>query len=178
MSTAVDMPRFVRAKEMEALPPPNLARGPIAWVRENLFSGTLNTILTLVVLYLLYIIVPPLIKFLFIDAVWTGTDRDACRADTGGSEVGACWAFIWDKLNYFIYGSYTISRALAGQHLLRSARPRRGLAALAEGAAARSRRGVLLLALPDPLLRPADRRQRGSRRPASGSASPIFAALC
>ena len=29
------------------LPPPNLARGPIAWVRENLFSGPVNTILTL-----------------------------------------------------------------------------------------------------------------------------------
>ncbi|MCD6070063.1 MAG: amino acid transporter permease, partial [Microvirga sp.] len=110
MSTAVDMPRFVRARQVEALPPPNLARGPIAWVRENLFSGPFNTILTLVVFYLLYVSVPPLMKFLFIDAVWTGTDRAACRADSGGSESGACWAFIWDKINYFIYGSYTISQ--------------------------------------------------------------------
>jgi len=109
MSTAVDMPRFVRAKQVEALPPPNLARGPIAWIRENLFSGPFNTLLTLVVLYLLYVSVPPMVKFLFIDAVWTGTDRAACRADTGGSESGACWAFIWDKINYFIYGSYTVS---------------------------------------------------------------------
>ena len=95
MSTAVDMPNFVRARQVEALPPPNLARGPIAWVRENLFSGPFNTILTLVVFYLLYVSVPPLMKFLFIDAVWVGSDRAACRADTGGSESGACWAFIW-----------------------------------------------------------------------------------
>jgi general L-amino acid transport system permease protein len=109
MSTTVDMPRFVRAKQVEALPPPNLARGPIAWIRENLFSGPFNTILTLVVLYLLYVAVPPLVKFLFIDAVWTGTDRAACRADMGGSEAGACWAFIHSKLSYFTYGSYPIS---------------------------------------------------------------------
>ena len=109
MSTAVDMPHFVRAKQVEALPPPNLARGPIAWIRKNLFSGLFNTLLTLVVIYLLYVSVPPLLRFLIIDAVWTGTDRAACRADTGGSESGACWAFIWDKINYFIYGSYTIS---------------------------------------------------------------------
>ncbi len=107
MSTAVDTPRFIRSEKLEALPPPNLARGPIAWVRENLFSGVFNTILTLVVLYLLYIAVPPILRFLFIDAVWIGTDRAACRADMGGNERGACWAFIWSKLTYFIYGSYT-----------------------------------------------------------------------
>ena len=106
MSTVADTSHFVQAKQVEALPPPNLARGPIAWVRENLFSGPFNTLLTLVVLYLLYVIVPPLVEFLFIDAVWTGTGRDACRAETAGHEVGACWAFIWDKINFFTYGSY------------------------------------------------------------------------
>jgi general L-amino acid transport system permease protein len=108
MSTTVDIPRFVQAKQVDALPPPNLARGPIAWVRENLFSGPFNTLLTLVVFYLLYVSVPPLVKFLFIDAVWTGTDRAACRADMGGSETGACWAFIHEKLGYFTYGSYPL----------------------------------------------------------------------
>jgi general L-amino acid transport system permease protein len=106
MSTAVHIPRFVRASSVEALPPPNLARGPIAWIRSNLFSGPFNTILTLVVLYLLYVSVPPLVDFLFVNAVWTGTDRAACRADTTGREVGACWAFIWDKIQYFTYGSF------------------------------------------------------------------------
>jgi general L-amino acid transport system permease protein len=60
----------------------------------------------LVVAYLLYVSVPPILKFLFIDAVWTGTDRAACRAETAGHEIGACWAFIRDKMDYFIYGSY------------------------------------------------------------------------
>jgi general L-amino acid transport system permease protein len=106
VSAAVDMSRFVRSEKVEALPPPNLARGPIAWVRENLFSGPFNTVLTLVVLYLLYVIIPPVVNFMFVNAVWTGTDRDACRAETAGHPVGACWAFVIDKINYFVYGSY------------------------------------------------------------------------
>jgi general L-amino acid transport system permease protein len=106
MNTAVDILRFVRSEKMEALPPPKLVRGPIAWVRENLFSGPFNTLLTIAVLYLLYVLIPPIVRFMFTNAVWTGTDRDACREDTVGHPVGACWAFIIDKINYFVYGSY------------------------------------------------------------------------
>ena len=106
MTAATDTLRFVRAQQVDAAPPPNLVRGPLAWVRANLFSGPLNTILTLVALFLIYVIVPPIIKFFFIDAVWTGTNRDACRPEVVGRPVGACWAYIIDKINYFIYGSY------------------------------------------------------------------------
>jgi general L-amino acid transport system permease protein len=109
MNTAVDTFRFVRSDKVEAAPPPNLARGPIAWIRENLFSSPLNAALTLAVAYLLYVVVPPVLDFMFVDAVWTGSDRDACRADTTGREVGACWAFVIDKINYFVYGSYPAS---------------------------------------------------------------------
>jgi general L-amino acid transport system permease protein len=108
MPATIDTPIFIQTQSHEALPPPNLARGPLAWVRENLFSSIPNTILTLVVLYLLYVVLPPLAKFLFIDAVWTGADRDACRPETVGHPVGACWAFVGDKINYFIYGSYPV----------------------------------------------------------------------
>jgi general L-amino acid transport system permease protein len=101
---------FVRTAQVEAEPPPRLVPGPIAWVRENLFSGPVNTILTLLALYLLWILVPPIAKFLVVDAVWTGTDRSACRADVIGRPVGACWAYVIDKINYFIYGSYPIDQ--------------------------------------------------------------------
>ena len=100
MTAAVEIPHFVRSEQVQPLPPPNLARGPIAWVRQNLFSGPFNTVLTLVVAYLLYVSVPPILKFLFIDAVWTGTDRAACRAETAGQVFGACWAFIRDMMYY------------------------------------------------------------------------------
>ncbi len=159
----------------DALPPPNLARGPIAWVRENLFSSIPNTILTLVVLYLLYVIVPPLAKFLFIDAVWTGADRDACRPEVVGHPVGACWAFVADKINYFIYGSYPVSERWRVEHLVRAPGHRRRLAPVAEGAAQGPRRGLLLHRLPDRGLHPARRERAGSAssrfRPPSGAAS-------
>ena len=101
---------YVQPTSSEPLPPPSLVRGPIAWMRQNLFSSIPNTILTLIVLYLLYVVVPPLIRFLITDAVWTGVDRDACREDVIKRPVGACWAFVADRINYFVYGSYPASQ--------------------------------------------------------------------
>jgi general L-amino acid transport system permease protein len=109
MNTAVDTLRFVSTEKAPALPPPNLARGPVAWVRENLFNGPLNTILTLFAFFLLYRYLPPIVQFLFTDAVWTGADRAACREDMIGRPVGACWAFVNERLSYFTYGSYPVA---------------------------------------------------------------------
>ena len=82
--------------------------GAIGWLRANLFSSPLNIALTLSDALLIDWIVPPLIKFLFIDAVWSGTDREACLPTAERPEVGACWAFVRDRFAYFIYGSYPI----------------------------------------------------------------------
>jgi general L-amino acid transport system permease protein len=108
MKAASDTTRFIRVEPIESLPPPTLVPGPVAWVRENLFSGPVNTLLTILVVYLLYVSVPPIIEFFFIDAVWSGEDRDACRAETAGREIGACWAYVINKINYFVYGSYPV----------------------------------------------------------------------
>ena len=101
-----DTLNFVRGQGIESQPPPRLVSGPLAWIRNNLVSSPLNAVLTLLALLLVYLIGPPLLKFLVLDAVWTGDSRDACRAEVVGRPVGACWAFIWDKINYFTYGSY------------------------------------------------------------------------
>ena len=52
--------------------------------------------------------IPELVKFLLIDAVWTGADRDACREVVQHREIGACWPFVWERWSYFVYGSYPI----------------------------------------------------------------------
>ena len=101
---------YVQARQSEPLPPPMLVRGPIAWARQNLFSSIPNTILTLVVFYLLYLIVPPTIRFMLVDAVWSGADRAACREDMIGRPVGACWAFVADRISYFTYGAYPVGQ--------------------------------------------------------------------
>ncbi len=111
MAAAADAPlHFVRTESLESMPPPRLMRGPVAWIRENLFSGPFNTALTLFSLYIIYLIGPPLLNFLILDAVWTGENRDACRSETAGHAVGACWAFVKQRFGYFVYGSYPVDQ--------------------------------------------------------------------
>ncbi|MFJ5369485.1 ABC transporter permease subunit [Bosea sp. CER48] len=100
---------FVRKETLQQEPAPLSVAGPLAWIRAHLFSSPLNTILTLLCLYLVVDATPGLIRFYFLDAVWTGTSRDACLADKVGRPVGACWAYIADRLQYFIYGSYPVA---------------------------------------------------------------------
>jgi general L-amino acid transport system permease protein len=100
---------YVQSAPLPAQAAPMSTRGPMHWIKENLFASPLNSILTLLAAYLIFVTVPPLIKFYLIDAVWTGQNRDACLAQNVGRPVGACWAFIADRFQYFIYGSYTLS---------------------------------------------------------------------
>jgi general L-amino acid transport system permease protein len=100
---------FVRSAQLPAEAPPPGTKGALAWVRDNLFSSPLNAILTLIALYLVATTIPAFVKFYILDAVWSGSDRDACLAQRVGREVGACWAFIIDRYQYFIYGSYPVA---------------------------------------------------------------------
>ena len=100
---------FVRSRPFEPLPPPIAAAGVIGWLRANLFSSILNIALTVLCLLLVVWAVPPLLKFLVIDAVWSGTGRDDCLAAPARPEVGACWAFVSERLNFFTYGFYPIA---------------------------------------------------------------------
>lgn len=106
MDAAIETAPFVRTENQEPQPAPALVRGPIAWMRRHLFSSATNIALTLFAAYLVYLVVPPLARFLVLDAVWTGSDRDACRPEVVKRAVGACWPFVTDKINFFVYGSY------------------------------------------------------------------------
>jgi general L-amino acid transport system permease protein len=101
--------RFVRAATLAPSPPPAAMRGPVGWLRENLLSTPFNICLTILIALLFAWIVPDLVKFLLIDAVWSGADRDACREIVQHREIGACWPFVWERWPYFVYGSYPIS---------------------------------------------------------------------
>ena len=105
---AVTEIRYLQKQPVDPLPPPRRLVGPIAWVRENLFSTWFNIAMTVFIGLLIFWIVPDLINFLFLDAVWTGNDREACLPSNLKREVGACWPFVWDRFSYFVYGSYPI----------------------------------------------------------------------
>ncbi|MGE8591175.1 MAG: amino acid ABC transporter permease, partial [Alcaligenes sp.] len=81
--------------------PPPLQRGPIGWLRENLFSSPLNAILTVLVVWLLLMTVPALVDWLFIKANFDARTAQDCRAS-----AGACWAFIREKHRLILFGIY------------------------------------------------------------------------
>lgn len=84
------------------LPPPKGTTGVIVWVHKRFFDGVFNTLVTLLCIYLLYLIIPPVLNFAFFDAVLYADSRDECRA----AGTGACWAFIRTRLDFFTYGFY------------------------------------------------------------------------
>ena len=72
-------------KAADQIRPPVASVGVIGWIRTNLFDGWLNSLLTLATIYALWVVVPPLIRWAFIDSLWN-TVR-AKRRDHGGDMV-------------------------------------------------------------------------------------------
>jgi general L-amino acid transport system permease protein len=101
---------YVRSASVAPMPPPTRNRGVWGWVREHLLSSKLNIALTLISLLLIGWIVPPLLNFLIFDATWTGSDRLACIATSERPRVGACWAWVFERINFFVYGFYPASQ--------------------------------------------------------------------
>jgi general L-amino acid transport system permease protein len=99
---------FVQREPVAVLPPPLAMRGAWGWLRANLLSSPFNIALTAVTLALIVWVASALIDFLILDAVWSGSDRTACMDSEQHRKVGACWPFVCERLNYFIYGSYPI----------------------------------------------------------------------
>ncbi len=88
------------------LPPPAATVGIVGWLRENLFGSVPSTILTLFALYILYLVVPPLLNWAVIDAIWTGNDSNACKHPDGSRKDGACWIYIQAWIGGYMYGLY------------------------------------------------------------------------
>jgi general L-amino acid transport system permease protein len=96
---------FVRRASEPVLPAPIFSRGALAWMRANLFSSWTSGALTLIALGLLIWLIPPLIAWATVKAVWSAPDGALCRAH----QDGACWAFVAQKMDYFLYGSYPVA---------------------------------------------------------------------
>jgi general L-amino acid transport system permease protein len=65
-----------------------------------MFGSPLNALISLAMLGLLALIVPPLWHWTVQWATWDAPNRRACAPD------GACWAFIRARLGLFFYGGY------------------------------------------------------------------------
>src|SRR5580692_4461561 len=97
---------FVRQELVPERVAPIRTTGFVGFLRTRLFNSPNNILLTLVSVLLLWFTVIPAAKFLLVDAVWRGDDRNACLAENAGHMVGACWPYIHAKFSQFIYGFY------------------------------------------------------------------------
>ena len=88
---------------MSTLRPPSLLdRSP--FLKATVGSGG-NLILSVAVLIVAALLAPPLIRWLLIDATFTGT-AESCKAASG-----ACWAFVGEKLKFIVLGFYPQDQA-------------------------------------------------------------------
>jgi general L-amino acid transport system permease protein len=95
-----------RGYQPGGIPPAYGGLGVVTWTRANLVNSWLNALLTLLALWLIWVVCWPLAKFLVIDAVWDGASRVDCLPERVGRAVGACWPFVGAKMGQFLYGFY------------------------------------------------------------------------
>lgn len=79
---------------------PNFIQSPLFWIRANLFSSFWNTGLTLLTIYFLYSIIPPLLDWAIFNAEFSGSSAKDCQSS------GACWAWLDQRIFQFLYGFY------------------------------------------------------------------------
>lgn len=105
---------YIRTEMVPDSAPPSSETGLIGWIMKNLFSSLLSTVLTIFGAYVIYLIVPIVVQFALLDAIWEGENGLACRnvSDGGvvpdGQAIGACWPYVGAYFQQFIYGRYPV----------------------------------------------------------------------
>jgi len=91
----------VNAGDLPDKPAPIRTDGAVAWMRDNLFNGVFNSILSVVALGLILYVLPAALNWLIFNANWVG-GAEACRVNPDG----ACWPFVSSRWEQFLYGFY------------------------------------------------------------------------
>lgn len=104
---------FARTEMLPQQEPPATQRGAVKWLRENLFSSPLNTVLTLVGIFAVFTIIKDSLPW-FLNGVWNANSLGECRqiiaANAGPDAHGACWAMIRERWHQFIFGFYPMDQ--------------------------------------------------------------------
>jgi general L-amino acid transport system permease protein len=94
------MEAIVDKKAVETIKPPVTQVGVVGWIRTNLFNGWLNSLLTVITIYCLWVILPPLIRWAFIDSLWVSSGAECHQID------GACWSIIPANIRFITFGFF------------------------------------------------------------------------
>ncbi|PLS19930.1 amino acid ABC transporter permease [Neptunicoccus cionae] len=99
---------YVRETMLPEQAPPSTAAGPIRWMRDNLFSSVMNTVLTLLSVYFLWVVLSLVLPWVWYGS-WTASSLRECRevvSDLGLAHGAACWSVIGERYLQLIYGFY------------------------------------------------------------------------
>jgi general L-amino acid transport system permease protein len=105
---------YIRTQMLPPVPPPAGEAGALKWLRENLFSGALNTVLTVLSLAAIAALIWAITPW-FWNSVWVASSLDQCReilkerAGLGPDDptpLGACFAVITERWKQLLYGFY------------------------------------------------------------------------
>ena len=84
----------------ETIKPPVTSVGVIGWVKANLFNNWFNSVLTVITLCFFWKIVPPFIRWAFLDSLWTSTGAECHEAG------GACWSVVYSNIRFILFGFF------------------------------------------------------------------------
>ena len=93
--------------------PPIATTGILGWVRANLFSNWINSLISIFVLYILFQFVPWILNWTIFAADFKYNfngeqiiNREMCSRVLDPENGGACWAIIYVRFYQFMYGFY------------------------------------------------------------------------
>jgi len=95
---------YVRAEMLPEKAPPVSTSGAVGWARENLFNGVGNSILTILSLFMVYLVLSALLPWVF-SPTWNAASLNDCRTILAGHE-GACWGVINERWPQLLFGFY------------------------------------------------------------------------
>jgi general L-amino acid transport system permease protein len=81
-------------------PAPIKTEGWVAWCKFNLFNDWRTALGTIAIGAVLLAILPPLFRWVFLNAVWIA-DYQVCHEASG-----ACWGVVREKFRFIIFGRY------------------------------------------------------------------------
>ena len=101
--------RFVRESMLPSQEPPATETGAIKWLRENLFSGVLNIVLTVLAIAAVAWLAIHILPW-FLNSVWVADSLTQCREirneTLGEGAASACFAVITERWNQLVFGFY------------------------------------------------------------------------
>ena len=93
---------FVRTEPVPAAAPPSSAAGPVKWIKDNLFAGVGNSILTVLAFLAIYLILSKSMPW-FLNGIWDAPSLSACREILNGA-TGGCFAVLSERWNQLLFG--------------------------------------------------------------------------